>query len=721
MIRTIIFILCFYSLIFTQNSWQVIKEATIKLQANYGFFLDENTGWIYGANGAIIHTSDGGLTWQIQRDTSSINATINDMFFIDQSHGWACGNNGTILQTNNGGTTWNLITGLPTNANLNGINFVNSSVGYACGDGGDIIHTENGGDSWVLQSSNTTSNLEDISFFNSDTGFAVISTSNNNVVWTSTGGLFWEYKSYPGQSIPRMYDCKAVRGTSNAWMIGYYGNIYHSTNYGQNWSLSKSIFGTEFVYAKAIDFVNTNVGFAGSKDGIVFRTLDSGATWDSVSIGTNEDINNIFVLNTNTIIAVGNQNQLRKSTDAGNTWTPVIDWPRVLFRDICIVDSSSFFACTFGGDISSTSNAGINISFPNSKNLPTTNSIESIKFFNENIGFYGGYLGQIAKTINGGLTWYQTNVSGELKTVYNFAFFNQDTMWACASSGKIYKSYDGGENWQELADVGTTLYALHFFDNLVGVTAGSGGMIYRTINGGVDWSIVSNIGSLPLRNFGFINSSIGFLVGYNGALIKTVDAGISWDLIDTLAIVNSTTFDVLWDIEFVSDNEGWICAGSATGERGHFYHTTNSADSWQKVDSPSDYTIRSIDFLSPYNGWAVGDYGTILKYDVNDGIERRKNQKMPNSFQLYANYPNPFNPSTNIMYYINKAGNAELAIYNINGQKIKTIIKEYQTPGNYKYVWNGTDNSGKKVSSGAYFYQLKLGKNINAKRMILLK
>jgi len=91
------------------------------------------------------------------------------------------------------------------------------------------------------------------------------------------------------------------------------------------------------------------------------------------------------------------------------------------------------------------------------------------------------------------------------------------------------------------------------------------------------------------------------------------------------------------------------------------------------------------------------------------------------NFQLHQNYPNPFNPTTVISYQLPVTGRVELAIYNINGQVIETIIYEQQQAGIYHYEWNGSF-----LMSGIYFYQIKVrsedGKqNSQIKKMTLLR
>ncbi len=88
---------------------------------------------------------------------------------------------------------------------------------------------------------------------------------------------------------------------------------------------------------------------------------------------------------------------------------------------------------------------------------------------------------------------------------------------------------------------------------------------------------------------------------------------------------------------------------------------------------------------------------------------------------LYPNYPNPFNPETHITFYISRAGETELAIYNVSGQKVRTLISGFQTAGEHTIVWNGKDDNGNAVSSGIYFYRLKADDIVKVRKAILIK
>lgn len=103
-------------------------------------------------------------------------------------------------------------------------------------------------------------------------------------------------------------------------------------------------------------------------------------------------------------------------------------------------------------------------------------------------------------------------------------------------------------------------------------------------------------------------------------------------------------------------------------------------------------------------------------------VSTTKNEKLDNySFELYPNYPNPFNPSTVIYYSLPKTSYIELKIYNINGSLVKTLYNGIQTNGLHYVQWDGRNELNQPVSSGIYIYVLKNENMIKTKKMLLLK
>ncbi len=106
---------------------------------------------------------------------------------------------------------------------------------------------------------------------------------------------------------------------------------------------------------------------------------------------------------------------------------------------------------------------------------------------------------------------------------------------------------------------------------------------------------------------------------------------------------------------------------------------------------------------------------------IDVAITDADNPVIPLVTKLVGNYPNPFNPTTNIKFSLKDAGEVSLVIYNVKGKKVKTLIKGSLEPDFYDVLWDGKDDSGKSVSSGVYFYKLKTDKIIQVKKAILIK
>lgn len=117
----------------------------------------------------------------------------------------------------------------------------------------------------------------------------------------------------------------------------------------------------------------------------------------------------------------------------------------------------------------------------------------------------------------------------------------------------------------------------------------------------------------------------------------------------------------------------------------------------------------------------IGEINKIT-FDLEESVpDLDKLRTVAKSFQLLANYPNPFNPLTNICYEINKPGFVEIRIYDLSGRELNTLVSEHKIPGSYEVQWDGETADGIKAAGGIYFYQLTLNGATAVKKMILIK
>lgn len=120
------------------------------------------------------------------------------------------------------------------------------------------------------------------------------------------------------------------------------------------------------------------------------------------------------------------------------------------------------------------------------------------------------------------------------------------------------------------------------------------------------------------------------------------------------------------------------------------------------------------------DGKALGDLNWFP--EQIDALEEVDNDfGLPTKFAITKNYPNPFNPITTIEFTIGKAANAKLVIYNLVGQKVKTLYNQDFKRGTYKATWNGVDDNEQAVASGMYFLTLESEGFKASKKLLLIK
>ena len=118
------------------------------------------------------------------------------------------------------------------------------------------------------------------------------------------------------------------------------------------------------------------------------------------------------------------------------------------------------------------------------------------------------------------------------------------------------------------------------------------------------------------------------------------------------------------------------------------------------------------------NGWYIDD----IRIDGVVAVdERTHDQGRPTSYVLHQNFPNPFNPSTTILYDLPRAEKVEVAVFDLLGKKIFTLKNQHQQAGQHRVRWDGRDEKGLPVPSGVYVYRLRAGGQVQTRKMILLQ
>ena len=173
----------------------------------------------------------------------------------------------------------------------------------------------------------------------------------------------------------------------------------------------------------------------------------------------------------------------------------------------------------------------------------------------------------------------------------------------------------------------------------------------------------------------------------------------------------TTTFQIVLDRADSSMTFKYLDVGNTGLElSGYVAAQASSTNLWTFING-SGYPVES----RPANNKSIK-----LKERILTGVEDRGGE-LPTKFALYANYPNPFNPTTSINYDLSARAKVELTIYNIVGEKVVDVVNEEQGPGTFRATWDGRNPNGQTVASGLYLYRLKAGSFLETRKMLLLK
>ncbi len=225
-------------------------------------------------------------------------------------------------------------------------------------------------------------------------------------------------------------------------------------------------------------------------------------------------------------------------------------------------------------------------------------------------------------------------------------------------------------------------------------------------------------------------------------ITKTADGGMIFGGAENgqnVVYKNSLTGHQEWEYRFYQ--EVWYQAATSavqTSDNNVVVADNTSDASIRKLDGTTGeaWWIRTSSFNTDYpkytNLTTTSDGGLIITgYTGNDdlvlvktmqngsmiGIEDHKNVTKPVSFK--KNFPNPFNKQTEFNFSVSESGQVELYIIDVNAKRISTIVNKRFAPGEYRYVWNGTDMNGVRCSSGIYYAVLKTENGIVDKRELL--
>ena len=226
------------------------------------------------------------------------------------------------------------------------------------------------------------------------------------------------------------------------------------------------------------------------------------------------------------------------------------------------------------------------------------------------------------------------------------------------------------------------------------------------------------ISSLAINSNGEIFAgSRGQHYEYGGGVFCSTDTGETWIELRDDVLVTSIAID--------SEEKIFIGCSDLDGYTGAIHFSGDNGESWDLIESEIMPPTTGIEFITI----SEDDYIYAISYENIRHIFRSVQSTVGiDNFSIQniidcklTNYPNPFNPTTTIDFSIPKDSGINLSIYNLKGQKVKTLLNEYKEAGKHQVVWNGRDESNKRAASGLYLYKIISGKETVTRKMLLLK
>ncbi|TFB13431.1 T9SS type A sorting domain-containing protein [Candidatus Marinimicrobia bacterium MT.SAG.4] len=200
-------------------------------------------------------------------------------------------------------------------------------------------------------------------------------------------------------------------------------------------------------------------------------------------------------------------------------------------------------------------------------------------------------------------------------------------------------------------------------------------------------------------------------------------------LLDAAVITSVTDLGSEIDITFSASARDTAGAADAITEYEVWaFYDDDTEDSLGAVpaNNSATYTLTAADpaqhahiIVIANSAAGCGLWSEVFEYDDIVGIGDEK--VIPETYDLSANYPNPFNPTTKINYQLKEKTQVKIVVFNLLGEQVATLVDGEQTAGAYITEWNGLSDSRKVLASGIYFYRMTAGDFTKTNKMILLK
>ena len=384
---------------------------------------------LLGASGIINTSTDGGSNWTNQyasigtyNGTGSSDAkTLQDVSYIDANNGMAAGANGTLVTTADGGITWvdrsiaamNNVSG--TQDFITGVRCPSLTASYIVSGQGVIDKSTDFGVNWVTQLDLGGNNgFMGMDFIDNNTGWACTYTGT---VYKTSDGTTWA--ALPSFTSTQMNALKFL-DANNGWVAGNSGKIFHTTNGGTSWTPQTSGITTSLT---SIQFIDANNGFACGNSGKVLVTTDGGVTWNQKNTTYTGTLNKVFFIDNLRGIVLASGGACYTTPDGGISWNPLYA-PTGDVLNSAVIPSGTSKIIVAGGSLFGVHGDILSLDFSQCAvtviTQPSNTSVCAGTTANFNVTTTGSLFGtfQWQVSTNNGVTF--SNIAGATSSSYSF-------------------------------------------------------------------------------------------------------------------------------------------------------------------------------------------------------------------------------------------------------------------------------------------------------------
>ncbi len=327
--------------------------------------------------------------------------------------------------------------------------------------------------------------------------------------------------------------------------------------------------------------------------------------------------------------------------------------------------------------------------------------------------FAGTYGNGVFISINNGISWQSYNSGLSSYALYAKKFVTSgDTIFYATDGGGIYYLLSNSDTWQSYnqnlpSNIAWTINDLVVTNNNLIASAGGSGYYYLRPKGSPEWiekRIQTPQGIYTTPN-AFLSTGDIVFSGSRFGIYRSLDEGNTFDSVGISAMDMSV-------VSFAKDKNR-IYAGYTRSSGNDFFvwYSDDFGDSWNIFDHQFQFLLHL--YIYDAKIWAGTNEGLWYKELKTTSVEPIE---QPNTFNLFQNYPNPFNASTTIKYQMPFQANVSLKLYDILGTEVATLVDEQMPVGRHEAMFTDIN-----LTSGTYFYTLRVGNYTQTKKMILLK